>query len=98
MSLTVAQKKYLRGLGHELRPVVSIGNAGLSDAVQREFESAIGHHELVKVRVRVGDRETRDAIIDRLCAGGSAELVARIGNVALVYSPNAEQPRIALPR
>lgn len=98
MALTESQKKYLRGLGHQLKPVIMIGDAGLSDAVFKEFCSSIEHHELVKVRVRVGDRKARDSVIDELCKRGSAELVTRIGNVALVYRRNEEEPKISLPK
>jgi RNA-binding protein len=97
MALTESQKKFLRGLGHQLKPVITVGGPGLTDAVQAEFDSTIAHHELIKVRVRVGDREARDEIIERICAQGGAELVARIGNVALVYRRNDETPRIPLP-
>ena len=98
MSLTESQKKSLRGLGHTLDPVVTIGNAGLTEAVQREFDTSIAHHELIKVKVRVGDRKLRDEIIDTLCSAGGADLVTRIGNVALVYRRNEDNPRIDLTR
>lgn len=97
MDLTESQKKFLRGLGHQLKPVVLIGDAGLTDAVLNEFVSTIDHHELIKVRIRVGDRDARDAIIEELCRKGAAELVTRIGNVALVYRRNHDKPRIPLP-
>jgi len=97
MDLTESQKKFLRGLGHQLKPVVLIGDAGLTDAVLNEFVSTIDHHELIKVRIRVGDRGARDAIIEELCRKGAAELVTRIGNVALVYRRNHDKPRIPLP-
>jgi RNA-binding protein len=98
MALSEPQKKYLRGLGHRLKPVIMIGDAGLSDSVFNEFSSTIEHHELIKVRVRAGDRKERDSIIEELCKRGSAELVTRIGNVALVYRRNEEEPKITLPR
>lgn len=98
MPLTESQKKYLRGLGHGLKPVVMVGDAGLTDAVRAEFESSLEHHELIKVRVKVGDRAGRDSIIDALCGAGGAELVQRIGNIALVYRENPEKKRIRLPR
>lgn len=98
MALSESQKKHLRGLGHQLRPVITIGGAGLTDAVQQEFDASIAHHELMKVKVRVGDRAARDDIIARLCEVGSAELVTRIGNVALLYKRNEDKPRVALPR
>ncbi len=98
MALTESQKKYLRGLGHQLKPVIMIGDAGLSESVFNEFSSTIEHHELIKIRVRVGDRKKRDSIVEELCKRGSVELVTRIGNVALVYRRNEEEPKITLPR
>jgi RNA-binding protein len=97
MHLSESQKKFLRGLGHQLKPVIIIGDAGLSDSLVKEFSSTIDHHELIKVRVRAGDRETRDRIINDLCSRESASLVSRIGNVALLYRRNNEKPRIPLP-
>jgi RNA-binding protein len=97
IKLSESQKKFLRGLGHELKPVIMVSDAGLTDSVLNEFSSTIEHHELIKVRVRVGDRKTRDGIISELCEKGSAELVTRIGNVALVYRRNDENQKIPLP-
>jgi RNA-binding protein len=97
MPLSESQKKFLRGLGHRLKPAVSVGNAGISDALVAEFDATIAHHELVKVRVRAADREERDAAIEELGRRGSAELVTRIGNVALFYRRNADDPKIRLP-
>ena len=98
MSLSESQKKYLRGLGHALKPVVMVGDAGLTDAVRAEFESSLEHHELIKVRVKVGERTERDTIIQALCSATEADLVQRIGNMALVYRENPEKKRIRLPR
>lgn len=98
MKLTEPQKRHLRGLGHPLKPVIMVGDAGLSESLLTEFNSTILHHELIKVSVRVGDRKVRDAIIDELCRKGAAELVTRIGNIALIYRRNDEKPRIRVPR
>jgi len=97
MQLKESQKKYLRGLGHPLKPVVTIADAGLSESLLKEFNSTIDHHELIKVRVRSGDRETRDALITELCSTAKAELISRIGNVALIYRRNDEKPKIPMP-
>ena len=97
MNLTESQKKVLRGLGHNLKPVITVGDAGLSESLMKEFESTIAHHELIKVRIRASDREQRDATIAELCERGTANLVTRIGNVALLFRPNAEKPRIVIP-
>ncbi|MGI9200204.1 MAG: ribosome assembly RNA-binding protein YhbY [Woeseiaceae bacterium] len=98
MALSEPQKKYLRGLGHKLKPVIMIADAGLSESVAKEFELAIEHHELIKVSVRVGDRNVRSEIIEKLCEDGSTELVQRTGNMALLYRENPEKKkRIRLP-
>src|SRR5690606_37480095 len=70
MPLSESHKKYLRGLGHKLKPAVTVGGAGISEALVAEFEATIAHHELVKVRVRAADREARDAAIDELARRG----------------------------
>jgi RNA-binding protein len=98
MALSESQRKYLRGLGHHLKPVVMVGDAGLTEAVLNEFDQTIEHHELIKVRVRGIDREHRDAIITELARKGNANLVQRIGNMALYYRPARKKQRISLPR
>ena len=100
MQLSEAQKKYLRGLGHGLKPTVMIGDSGLSKSLLQEFESTLSHHELIKVSVRVGDRQARDTIIQTLCERSDAALVQRIGNVALLYrdNPDKKKNKLVLPR
>ncbi|NNC65433.1 MAG: ribosome assembly RNA-binding protein YhbY [Gammaproteobacteria bacterium] len=96
MNLTENQRKHLRGLGHALKPVVMIGNAGLTDSVAAEIDAALEHHELIKVRVRVGDRKERDQVMDGVVVRLRAALIQRIGNMALLYRP-AEEPKLVLP-
>jgi RNA-binding protein len=85
MPLSEETKRELRGRGHSLKPVVSIGNAGLSKAVQREIDLSLEHHELMKVKLGAGDRETRKALIDDICSRCGAELIQAIGHIALIY-------------
>jgi len=96
MSLTDSQRRHLRGLAHSLKPVVLVGDKGASEALIRELDLSLAHHELLKVRVKAADREDRDALVERLCAATGAELVQRIGHVAVLYR-RAERPRIHLP-
>jgi RNA-binding protein len=98
MSLTERQKRYLRKLGHGLKPVVMTGADGLKPSVIAEADLALSHHELIKVKVRAGDRQARDEIIGNLCAELDAQLIMRIGHVALLFRPDAESPKITLPR
>jgi RNA-binding protein len=95
--LSEKQKKHLRGLAHAREPVVMIGQAGLSPAITAELETALGAHELVKVRARVGDRDQRDEIFAELTKQTKSALVQRIGNVGVFYRPRKDKPRIILP-
>jgi RNA-binding protein len=73
-----------------------IGSGGISDAVLKEVDGALNHHELIKVRIRSADRAQRAAMLETLLAGSGAELVQRIGHVALIFR-RAADPVIALP-
>lgn len=97
-ALSNPQKRYLRGLAHDLKPIILVGAKGVSDNLVTELLSAIEHHELVKVKIAAEDRDTRDTWIAELVEKSDAALVARIGNVAIMYKRRAEQPMIILPR
>jgi RNA-binding protein len=97
MPLTDTQRKHLRRLGHDRDPVVLVGQAGLGPNLVAELDRALTDHELVKVRARVGDRDERDRILEQLATATGAELVQRIGHVALYYRRNLERTRILLP-
>jgi RNA-binding protein len=94
--LSDTHKKHLRGLANRLRPIVMIGNAGLTDNVLVEIENGLDRHELIKVRIRAGDRKGRDSIIDTICEQTHAQRVQRVGNVMVLYRHNPQQPRIRL--
>jgi RNA-binding protein len=97
MMLTERQKKHLRRLGHDLHPIVLVGQRGLNAGVVEELKLALEHHELVKLRARVGDRESRDAIFAELARLTESEFVYRIGNVGLYYKKNRTLQKVLLP-
>jgi RNA-binding protein len=96
-ALSERQKRHLRGLAHALKPVIRVGNAGLTEAVVLEMARALHDHELIKVKAPGGDREARDALIEGLANRTGSALVQRIGNVAVYYRPRPELPRILIP-
>jgi RNA-binding protein len=96
-TLSEKQRKHLRGLGHALKPIILIGNAGASDAVVAEAARALEDHELVKVRVSGMDRDTRDEALESLATRTKSEMVGRIGHTALLYRRNPQKTRIVLP-
>ena len=98
MTLTEKQLRFLRGKAHALKPVVMLGKNGLTDNVVAETIQALEVHELIKVKVRVGDRAARDAVLAALVERASGTLVARIGHVAVLYRERATVPgRMVLP-
>ncbi len=97
MQLTEKQRRHLKGLAHPLKPVILMGNAGLTAAVVAEADRALTHHELIKVRLPGHDRHERDAALASLAEQTASAMVTRIGHVAVLYRPNPELPRIVLP-
>ena len=85
MTLSNQQKKQFRSIGHSLKPVVTIAGNGTSESVVKELERAIHDHELIKIKVTVGDRDKRDATILEINKLIGSITVQQIGNIALIY-------------
>jgi|SRR5210317_1207581 RNA-binding protein len=96
MSLSNRQLKFLRGLCHHLKPVVIVGDKGLSENVQAEIESALDHHELIKIKLKT-DRDTRAAWAEQIQQSFGAEPVQSIGQVVSFYRRNPRKPVIEFP-
>lgn len=93
--LTGAQRRYLRGLAHELKPVVLVGQRGISENLIDNFEAALLAHELVKVKVHGGDGLVE--VAERLHDETGAQLAQHIGHMLVFYKPHPEEPEIRLP-
>ena len=96
MPLTNAQIRYLRGLAHKLKPVVHLGQKGVTPSVLAELDAALTVHELVKVKL-AGERDEKKGLVAQLARESKAEVVQQIGHVVSLYRRNAEKPRLALP-
>jgi len=97
-TLSNAQKRYLRGLAHDLKPVVMVGAKGVGPSLLAELDQALELHELIKVRVSAEDRDQRDACTAALVEGSGADLVARIGHVAVLFRRRRDNPLVILPK
>jgi RNA-binding protein len=93
--LTSYQRKALRGLANPLRPVVHIGEAGVSSAVLRALDEALLAHELVKVRLFAP--ENKKAMARVIADKSGAALCGLVGHTVILYRPNPENPQIELP-
>lgn len=96
MELTLADRKQLRKMAHHLKPVVMIGQKGLTPAVLAAVEEGLAHHELIKVRFAGCGREERDRIITGVREQTGAALVQQIGFTLSLYRRNEEKPKIRL--
>jgi RNA-binding protein len=96
--ITDAQRRWLKKQAHHLKPVVLLGQHGLSEPVLAEIVRALDHHELIKVRVNSGDRDERDAQVNAIAEQTGSDLIQRIGNTASYFRANPKRPdRIMLP-
>lgn len=91
------QLRFLRGKAHALKPVVMMGQKGLTDNVVAETVQALRDHELIKVRIRGADRGVREALLAQLVSRSDCALVNRIGHVAILYRAAQPLPRLVLP-
>ena len=96
MSLTGRQKKYLRGLAHHKPIIVSIGNAGLSDAVVNEIIASLESHELLKLKLPGAKTSEKKQLLEEICEKTQSSFVQLIGRVGVIYKPG-EKPKIELP-
>lgn len=87
MSLSNSQKKFFRSIGHKLNPVITIAENGLSETVSLELERALEDHELIKIKLKVGDSQAKKTMIEEICSLFNTQLVQSIGHTALIYRP-----------
>lgn len=97
MTLNNKQRQYLKGLAHSLKPVVLLGQHGLTEGVLAEIDLALNFHELIKVKVAAEDREVKTLIMDAIVRETGAAKVQTIGHILTLYRPS-EQKKISLPR
>ena len=94
--ITDKQIIFLRKSCHHIKPIISVGNAGLTENVMSEIELALNHHELVKMKL-AGNSEERKAMANKIIADTGAVLVQTIGHTASFYRA-ADKPVIKLPK
>ncbi|MGQ0709892.1 MAG: YhbY family RNA-binding protein [Rhodoferax sp.] len=87
IQLTPAQRKEFRAQAHHLDPVVMIGADGLTPAVQKETDTALRAHGLIKVRVLGDDRAAREALFQRLADELDAAPIQHIGKLLVLWRP-----------
>ncbi len=97
MPMSAKQRRHLRSLAHHLKPVVMLGQSGLTPAVLAEVGAGLEHHELIKVKINTGDRVERKALAEKIRDHAHAELIHSIGHMAVFYraNPRKKSPLLA---
>ena len=94
-NLTASDRRELKARAHALKPVVMIGNDGLTPSVIAEIDRALKSHELIKIRVAGDDRNARAAALDDICAQTGAAPVQHIGKILVIFRMNPEEAKPA---
>jgi RNA-binding protein len=93
-SLDSTQRRYLRSLAHPLKPVVFVGEGGVSPAVLKALDEALSAHELVKIRLRQ-PADKKDAARE-LARESASALCGVVGHTVVLYRPHPDEPKIKL--
>ena len=86
------QLKQMKTKAHDLKPVIMIGQAGLTEAVNKEIEIALDTHELIKIKIRAA-REERKQIQQYICTETNSELIQCIGQIVVIYRKKPVQAK-----
>ncbi|GLI39070.1 ribosome assembly RNA-binding protein YhbY [Geobacter hydrogenophilus] len=95
--LTGKQKRFLRGLGHNLNPVITVGKGEISESLVRETSEALEHHELIKVKILESCIMGRHEVADELAQACGAEVAQVLGRTFLLYR-KADEPKLEFPK
>jgi len=91
LHLTSQARSALRAAAHPLRPIVWIGDKGLTDAVLKEIDVMLRAHGLIKVRVAGHEREAREAMLTDICAQLSCAAVHHLGKTLILHRPMLDE-------
>ena len=95
--MTGKQKRYLRALGHQLKPLVYIGKSGITPNVVKQVTDNLVAHELIKVKMQKISGPERKRIGERIAAASESTLVQVLGGMILLYKAHPKKPKISLP-
>lgn len=97
MPLSSKQRRYLKALAHPLEPLIRVGKGGVGAALFAETSKTLDAHELIKIRIEEDDPGKRRELASRIAEELGADLVHRIGKIAVLFRPNPDEPDIELP-
>src|SRR5690554_2853387 len=97
LDITSQERSALRAAAHPLRPVVLIGDRGLTESVLKEIDLNLKAHQLIKVRVAGDDRVARGEMLDTICETLSCAQVHHLGKTLIIYRPEPNAQNLLAP-
>ena len=97
MEITGKQKRFLRGLGHHLKPVIMVGKDEVTQKVINATDEALELHELIKIKLQEGCLTDRKSVAAELSEQTGSAVAQILGHTFLLYRP-AKEPTIKLPK
>lgn len=91
--VTQQQKKQLKAMAHDLKPVVIIGKEGLTDNVIESTLTSLVAHQLIKVRLLNTAPASVLEIAYDLSSKTKAEIIMTIGRMIVLYKPSKERKK-----
>jgi RNA-binding protein len=85
------QKKFLKGRAHGLKPVVFLGQKGLTDNVIDSIHAALDTHELIKVKFNeFKEKKQKAGMAEKIEVASACQLVGMIGHIGIFYRQHAD--------
>ncbi len=98
MHLSKSQLKFLKTLTHNLKPVIMVGQNGVTENILKELETALDFHELVKIKIAGENKVSCATVIEQLIDASAAETIQKIGKTLTLFRRNNKKPKIELPK
>ena len=99
--LTGKQKKFLKGLAHDLSAIILVGKEGLSQSLIEAADTELVRRELIKVKLGKNSGVEKDQAGVTLSEATGSYLVQIIGKTVILYRENPlrkKEERIRLPK
>ncbi len=91
-TLNSNQRKILTQAAQSIKPVVQIGQNGLTESVLSKINESLNAHELIKVKF-LEFKDEKQEISEEISESSESALVRIIGNIAIFYKPSEKEEK-----
>ncbi|MDL2310513.1 ribosome assembly RNA-binding protein YhbY [Peptostreptococcaceae bacterium OttesenSCG-928-C18] len=91
------QRSYLKGLAHNMEPLLIIGKGGVSENTLKQLDDLLEKRELVKIKILNNNLDDKNELVEIILSNLKADFVQLIGSKFTVYR-EAKESKIELPK